>query len=173
MFILLRRSFTERPLLQQERPSKVRIVCNLAGCFDFGQRHKSSISFFIICSISTFYITLQANRRPAISDDAAALFPDRLCSRRHRAYCNIRVRVRSCTRRHDKSIHSSEISSFLSAWQMVVFKLFGNLAAHPIGGAVTVVDTHVALFCHEEDADRKSTRLNSSHQHRSRMPSSA
>lgn len=35
---------------------------------------------------------------------------------------------------------------------MVVFKLFGNLAAHPIGGAVTVVDTHVALFCHEEDA---------------------
>lgn len=35
---------------------------------------------------------------------------------------------------------------------MVVFKLFGNLAAHPIGGAVTVVDVHVALFCHEEDA---------------------
>lgn len=35
---------------------------------------------------------------------------------------------------------------------MVVFKLFGNLVAHPTGGAVTVVDMHVALFCHEEDA---------------------
>ena len=47
---------------------------------------------------------------------------------------------------------------------MVIFKLFGDLAAHPTGGAVTVVDAHVALFCHEEDAraqqseesDRKS-----------------
>lgn len=35
---------------------------------------------------------------------------------------------------------------------MVVFKLFGNLTAHPTGGAVTIVDTHVALFCHEENA---------------------
>ena len=35
---------------------------------------------------------------------------------------------------------------------MVIFKLFGDLAAHPTGGAVTVVDAHVALFCHEEDA---------------------
>lgn len=33
MFILLRRSFTERPFLRQERPSRVRIVCDLAGCF--------------------------------------------------------------------------------------------------------------------------------------------
>ena len=73
---------------------------------------------------------------------------------------------------------------------MVVFKLFGNLAAHPIGGAVTAVDVQrahtadtlaaVVVERHgllalvdqvvvqniqhlEKRGDRKSTRLNSSH----------
>ena len=32
---------------------------------------------------------------------------------------------------------------------------------------------HVLIICSKMNKDRKSTRLNSSHQHRSRMPSSA
>ena len=66
---------------------------------------------------------------------------------------------------------AAEVGQTPSGWNGGVYQMIRGLSENVIVPIAGIIITFV--LCYELISDRKSTRLNSSHKHRSRMPSSA